>query len=341
MPKGIDGKSVTLVAPRPEEGECDGPAAPLTPASAGFGERFLRHPDLFPARQSGECWGKERVVVRFAGSDYVCDGLSAIQADAVRERFGALCSASAHARLPAVRLRIFRAAATDFRDDDRIWEFDFELDYAPDTVRFAGFHFMGRLDGTNDLRAALWTPEDGRLVSHAIFENVLRVTAAYHLLEEGGVLLHSAAVVDDAGAHVFFGPSGAGKSTISRLGIATGRAVLSDDMNALRATNDGVVVERLPFAGDIGQTEAATEGSYPARSLCRLEKGEPPALRPMRAAPAVAALLECAPFVNRNPYRYDELVARLGTLHARLPVRMLTFAPDARVWELLRDRDAR
>jgi len=46
-----------------------------------------------------------------------------------------------------------------------------------------GFHFVGRLDWQPQLRAALWTSEESRLVSHSIFENVLRVVVAYHALE--------------------------------------------------------------------------------------------------------------------------------------------------------------
>jgi len=300
-----------------------------------FGEPFLAVPDLFPARQSGEPWGKERVVIRFAGNAYVADGLSTTQAAAIRTRFGKLCASSAIPQQPAIEIRIFRAAAEDFVDDGRGWEFDFDLDYAPAAVSFAGFHFMGRLDWTPRLQAALWTSEDSRLASYSIFENVLRVVVAYHLLEQGGLLLHSAAVADEAGAHVFFGPSGAGKSTIARLGAGTGRAVLSDDMNALRVTTEGVVVEKLPFAGDFGQSPETIEGSLPVRSLCRLEKGDTPAIRVLEPAAAVAALLECAPFVNRNPYRCDDLVCKLEALHARLPVRVLTYAPDNRFWDLL------
>lgn len=312
-----------------------GTEAGATAPRAEFGARFVSHPDLFPARQSGERWGDEEVVVGFAGTDYVCEGLTATQAAAVRARFGALCAASPTAAGPAVRIRVFRAATADFVAHEREWEFDFELDYAPCAVRFAGFRFMGRLDTTPALSAALWTPEDGRLVSHAIFENMLRVVVAYRLLDQGGVLLHSAAVADGAGACVFFGPSGAGKSTISRLALAAGRSVLSDDMNALRVDGDGVAVEKLPFAGDLGQSEHATAGTFAARALFRLEQAEASALRRMRPAQAVAALLECAPFVNRNPYRYDALVATLQALDARLPVHTLAFAPDARVWTLL------
>ncbi len=300
-----------------------------------FGASFLRHPDLFPARHSGEPWGDERVAIHFAGNVYVWDGLSATQAAAVRERFGPPCPPPAETPAAALEIRVFRASVEDFVDDGRIWAFDFDLDYAPDAIRFAGFRFLGRLDWTPRLRAALWTPEDSRLVSHAILENFLRAVVGYHLLEQGGVLLHSAAVADASGAYLFFGPSGAGKSTISRLNHAAGRMVLSDDMNALRLTPEGVVVERLPFAGDFGQKGGGAVGSYPARALCRLHKGPEPVLRPLSPAAAVAALLGCAPFVNQNPYWQDKLIERLQALNARLPVRALTFALDDRFWDLL------
>lgn len=300
-----------------------------------FGERFLEEPDLFPARQSGEAWGSARVVIHFAGNDYVCDGLSAAQAEGVRAKFGSLCKAASDVSERSVTIRIFRGALEDFVVDEREWEFDFDLDYSPTAVTFAGFHFMGRLDMGPPLCAALWTPEDERLVSHAIFENVLRVVVAYDVLEQGGVLLHSAAVVGDTGGHVFFGPSGAGKSTISRLSLNAGCAVLSDDMNALRITAGSVVVEKLPFAGDLGQTMETDAGVHTVRTLCRLERGGTAALRPVGAAPAVALLLECAPFVNRNPYKYDQLIEQLEALNSRIPVRVLTFAIDSRFLPLL------
>ena len=300
-----------------------------------FGESFLSNPDLFPARQTGETWGDEQVVIQFAGNDYICAGMSATQAAAVRERFGPMCAAAPQSPRPSVVLTAFRAADADFVSDERVWEFDFDLDYAPDAVSFAGFHFMGRLDWLPRLQAALWSPEDERLVSHAIFENVLRVVAAYHLLEQGGLLLHSAAVADATGADIFFGPSGAGKSTISRLGHDAGRRVLSDDMNALRATPTGVVVEKLPFAGDFGQTTESAGVDFQVRGLYHLQQGPRHEVAPMSRARAVAALLGCAPFVNRNPFRYDELVRKLQDLNARLPVRVLTFSPEPSLWGLL------
>ena len=104
-------------------------------------------------------------------------------------------------------LRFYRVAAADFIGREDQWQYDFDLYYAPTAVTLAGFHFMARLDWLPTLQAAVWTSEDRLMVANAIFENVLRVIAAYRLLDAGGVLLHSAALADDRGAHVFFGAS--------------------------------------------------------------------------------------------------------------------------------------
>jgi len=307
--------------------------APMT-----FGESYLAVPDLFPARQSGEPWGPERIVLHFAGNAYVCEGLSPNQASGLRAKFGSLARDTLDGPRPAVVVRIFRVASSDFVVDEREWEFEFDLDYARDALGVAGFHMMARLDFVPRLSAALWTSEDDLLVERSIFENLLRIVVAYHMLEQGGVLLHSAAVADERGARVFFGPSGAGKSTIARLGIASRRSVLSDDMNALRLERGALVVEKLPFSGDFGGSADAVQGFFPVRGLYRLEKGAAYATRTLRPASAIAALLECAPFVNRNPFRYEELMRNLEDLHERAPVQVLTFAPNESAWEGLEAR---
>ena len=301
-----------------------------------FGERFLHYPDLFPARPSGEPWGEEQIVIQFAGHVYRVMGLSEVQAQGLRRRFGELCLSSDET-LPstAVKIQVFRAVFEDFDDQGLVWLFDFELDYAQDALRVAGFHMMGRLDWMPELQGTLWTPEEERLVSHAIFENFFRMVVAYHLFDQDGILLHSAAVVNQGRAYMFFGPSGAGKSTISRLSAAQGYAVLSDDMNALRTTHEGVMVEKLPFAGDFGHSGDGAEGAYPLKTLCRLQKGLDPILEPLRPAAAVADLMGCAPFINRNPYYRERLLDSLQALQSCLSVSKLTFALDHRFWALL------
>jgi hypothetical protein len=303
-----------------------------------FGDTFLANADLFPARQTGEPWGSDHVAIRFAGSRYVFAGLSATQARSIRSRFAALCDDGGGADEPTVNVQIFRTANDHFADSARTWAFDFDLDYADDAVRCAGFHFMGRLDWKPQLHAAVWTSEDARFVTHAIFENMLRLIAAYDLLAQGGVLLHSAAVGSASGAHVFFGPSGSGKSTISRLGLATGRVVLSDDLNALRVVDDGVFVESVPFTGDLAQSVGTAHSSYRALSLCRVERGRSVDIRPLRPALAIAALIGCSPFVNRDPYRAEKLFDNLQRVNARLPVQALASDAGRQVWDALQQR---
>jgi hypothetical protein len=303
-----------------------------------FGDRFLENPALFPARHSGEPWGDHTVVINFAGGPYAFTQLSAVQAATARDRFGDLCRWPVEQ--PAVTARVFRAPAEDFRAITEIpWEYTFDMDYAPAWVRLAGLKFMARLDWAPELRVALWTPEDATLVSHGAFENLFRVVVAYRLLEQGGVLLHSAGVARAGEAYLFCGRSGAGKSTLSRLSLAAGHTVLSDDINALCPTDVGVMVEKLPFAGDLGQT-AAPNGSYPVRAICRLEKGSEHVLQRLSPAQAVAALLACSPFVNQNPYRRDALLRALTTLLGTIPAYTLKFALNAQFWDVLNNRCA-
>ena len=305
-----------------------------------FGTEFLAQPDLFPARPSGEPWGDETVIVVIAGCAYACTGMSAIQAERVRVRFAGLCTDSPDPSRPSVTSRLFRAAIEDFVDDFGRRRFEFDLDYRADSVRIAGYRVMGRIDWRPGLEASLWTSEDDGIVASSIFENFLRMVVAYHLLEIGGLLLHSSAVVDARGAHVFFGRSGAGKTTISRLGLAAGHRVLSDDMNALRVTDEAVLVTKLPFAGELGLMDPTNAESQPVRTLNALEKGDPPSARMLPPAAAVAALIGCASFLNRDPHRYEQLIDTLQRLHRRIPVQRLTFARDERVWALLDTQEA-
>ena len=300
-----------------------------------FGERFLAHPDLVPARQYGEPWGAERIALRIAGNDFICAGLSLAQVNAIRARFGTLCDLAPIPQRTAVTLQVFRIAAEEFFDGDRTWSYEFDLDYAPAAVRVAGHHVVALLEWKSRLHAALWTCDDLKLVSHGILENVLRPLVAYHLLEDGGLLLHSGAVASNGFADVFFGHSGAGKSTLSRLGHESGRRVLSDDLNALRFVDGELMAVKLPFAGDFGSRIDSTFDEVAVRGLYRIEKGPEPARRPLKPALAVAALLGCAPYVNANPHRQNQLLARLEEICAHRPVEVLTFAPNAAIWQFL------
>ncbi len=301
-----------------------------------FGERYVTLPDLFPARHAGEPWGAEELALDLAGGPYRWRQLAAGQAAALADRFADL-------RLPrqvhpaGVAIQVFRAAPSDFREIELAgWHHDFDLDYAPSGVRVAGRCFMARLDFEPRLRAAVWTSLEDGVRWCELAENLLRLLVAYQLLAGGGVVLHSAGVVDGAGAWVFFGHSGAGKTTISRLSRDLGRRILSDDLNALSREGSRVMVSRVPFAGDLGPSGGGAE-AHPLRALCRLEQASVNAVRPLPAGEAVAALLACAPFVNHDPHRVDRLTDALAGLVASAPTRTLAFSLDADFWPALED----
>ncbi len=299
-----------------------------------FAAAFLREPDLFPARRSGERWGGESVTIDFAAGPYRFEGLSPQQAATVRERFRDRITAAGEDR-SATTTPVFRAAATDFVEiDPRGWEWTLDLDHQPDAVRMAGRGFVARLDWRPELAGALWTAVEGPLFQE-LFENYFRILAAYRLAERGGALLHSAGIVDDGEAFVFFGRSGAGKSTISRLALGAGRLVLSDDLNAVCSADRRAVVEKVPFAGDLGRTSTPSE-SYPLRALLALEKGAESDLRPVSSGRTLAALLASAPYLNRDPHRLELLTANLERLIGDVETGVLTFDLGGSFWHLLR-----
>ncbi len=299
-----------------------------------FGEKFLQYPDLFPNRHSGEAWGEHALAIDFVGGPYLFRGLSEAQVDACQERFGELCRSPQEVPPASVEVRVFQVASREFRAFDMNgWTYTFDRDYTPDGVRLAGFDFVGRLDWMPELSCALWSSEAGGAPFQCLFENFFRVVVAYRLLELGGALLHSACVVSKGEAYLFLGQSGAGKSTISRLGLESGRRVLSDDMNALCPRDGHTWAEKLPFAGDLGRTPTP-RSAYPLRSLNRLRQGVDN-LRPLPTAQAIATLIACAPFVNSDPHRLDRLVANLQDLVGSLPAQELTFSLNGPFWDLL------
>lgn len=301
-----------------------------------FGGQFLRYPDLFPGRRSGEPWGDRGLALDVPGGPYLFRGLSAAQEEAARHRFGGLCREIAGEGVPSA---VFRAPASDFLEiDTRGWEYSLEMDHALNSVRLAGLRLMARLDWTPPLAGGLWTPEAAGEEFSSVFENYLRVLTAYRLVEQGGAVLHSAGVTDGQAAFLLLGPSGAGKTTTSRLCLEAGATVLSDDLNAVRISpspGEGPSAVKLPFTGDLGERSGGPE-SVPLRALLKLVQGPEDRLRPLSAAAALAALIAAAPFVNRDPWRREALLGILEALARAVPAYELTFTLEGDVWGILK-----
>lgn len=297
-----------------------------------FGDSYLEHPDLFPARLAGEPWGKDALELDFAGGPYRFRGLSARQEEELRERFGPLCQNGASTP-GALETTLFRLADSELKRPD-LTGTDYTFDRRPSDsgVSLAGWDFLARIE-REPLRGGLWTPEEGGGAFQCLLENYFRVFVAYRLLDLGGVLLHSSAAVSGGKAHLFLGPSGAGKTTAARKSRDRGLEVLSDDINALCPDGDSVVVEKLPFAGEMAQLPTPRQ-SWPLGSLHRLKKGGHDR-QPLRPAQTLALLLGCAPFVNADPWRSEKLVENLEKLVHAFPAYELRTERDDDFWPLI------
>lgn len=287
---------------------------------------FVRYPELFPARLSGERWGENSITIDFAGGPYRFDGLSMSQLAAIQPAFGSLLVATESAN---VTVSIFRAAGSDFLPpvfDRGIYELAFT--YASSTIAVSGPSFMGRVELTDGMRAAVWTSAESESAFPIVFENFFRLIVAYRLLLEGGLLLHSAGVVADGQASILFGPSGAGKSTAARLSLEAGYTILSDDLNAVARVGDSFEVAQVPFAGDLGRVVRTCE-RVPLRNVFRLQQGSSHRKESLAAGQGVAMLVAAAPFVNMDPYRADTLLDVALDLVDRRPIETLHFKKDA------------
>ena len=87
-----------------------------------------------------------------------------------------------------------------------------------------------------------WTPNN---FLNPILETVLQLKLA----REGGVILHSSAVLTGEEALLFCGPSGAGKSTIADFFLDRGYTVLNDERVIIRKTNDNFTAFGTPWTG--------------------------------------------------------------------------------------------
>lgn len=184
-----------------------------------------------------------------------------------------------------------------------------------------------------------WNPRTQRgfarmVASPYSLDSVIRILHTLVLAEQGGMLMHASSVLRDGRAFVFTGVSGAGKTTISRLTPPDGH-ILTDEMSFIRPLENGYAAFGTPFSGELGRPGENLSGSLAGIFL--LAKGPENRIDTLSPSAAVRALLGNILYFAKD----DALTARVFdnaiALASRVPVRRLTFFPDARVWEFLDD----
>jgi hypothetical protein len=186
---------------------------------------------------------------------------------------------------------------------------------------------------------ARWDPRSGRgLVRQNAnpysLDSVLRILHSLILAERGGFLLHAASAICDGRAYLFSGVSGAGKTTMTRL-APRNVTLLTDEVSYLRPGVDGYSAFGTPFAGELARPGENCSAAVAA--LFFLEQGPENVIEELPAGEAVRRLMRNILFFAEDPGLVERLLATACDFVDKVPIRRLTFYPDGRVWEDVRN----
>jgi hypothetical protein len=185
---------------------------------------------------------------------------------------------------------------------------------------------------------ARWDPRSGRgsvrqNANPYSLDSVLRILHSLILAQRGGFLLHAASAICDGRAYLFSGVSGAGKTTMTRL-APPDVTLLTDEISYLRPSPDGYSAFGTPFAGELARS--GENCAAPVSALFFLEQGPENRIDELSSAEAVRRLMRNILFFAEDQGLVEKLLATACEFVARVPIRRLTFYPDARVWDEVR-----
>lgn len=220
--------------------------------------------------------------------------------------------------------------------------FDFDIELAPPGTRSgdedvrvtcaSGTWLMQR----GDFRAE-WNPETARgriqqTINPYSLDCVLRIVHTLLLARQGGFLLHASSAIRNGRAFLFSGVSGAGKTTIARL-APPDASLLTDEISYVIREDDRYFARGTPFYGELARVGENLRA--PVEALYLLAKGPANKIEPIEGADAVRGLLGNILFFARDAEFVKPVFDTAFDFVSRVPVRRLTFVPDASVWELI------
>jgi hypothetical protein len=163
---------------------------------------------------------------------------------------------------------------------------------------------------------------------------VLRIVHSLILAERGGFLLHASSAICDGRAYIFSGVSGAGKTTMTRL-APPDVTLLTDEISYVRPGPEGYSAFGTPFAGELAKP--GENCSAPLAGLFFLAQGPENRFAEMPPEEAVRRLMRNILFFAEDRVLVEKLFATAFDFVARVPIRLLTFYPDGKVWDDIRN----
>ncbi len=174
------------------------------------------------------------------------------------------------------------------------------------------------------------------MTPHGRIENFLRLFYAWNCLHHGAILFHSAGMIKDGKAFLFFGPSGSGKTTIARLSLDY--TVLSDDLVIIKRENSTYIAYGVPFRGAMPEAPR-TNAKAVLHGLFRLKKDTQHFTKRLSHPQAVAELVSCVPFVMEDPIMSQKVMDICAELATSVPVKELHFRRDKGFWRMIDETD--
>jgi hypothetical protein len=186
---------------------------------------------------------------------------------------------------------------------------------------------------------ARWDPPTGQghvrqSANPYALDSVLRILYSLVLAARGGFLLHAASAICDGNAYLFSGVSGAGKTTLTRL-APHDATLLTDEISYIRPGADGYSAFGTPFSGELAR--AGENCKAPLAALFFLEKGPENRVDELSPAEGVRRLMRNILFFAEDRELVEQLLVTACDFVKRVPVRRLTFYPDTRVWDQIRN----
>jgi hypothetical protein len=239
-------------------------------------------------------------------------------------------------------IRLIQERYAGYMSSSNDASFDFDIELAP----------PGTESGDEDLRVtwnsghwlmergdfrAEWNPSTARgrieqTVNPYSLDSVLRIVHTLLLARKGGFLVHASSAIRNGRAFLFSGVSGAGKTTMARL-APPDAALLTDEISYVTRQDGGYFAVGTPFFGELARVGENLRA--PIECVYLLAKGPENKIEPITGANAVRGLLGNILFFARDPEFVKLVFDAAIDFVSRVPVRRLTFVPDARVWELI------
>ena len=194
---------------------------------------------------------------------------------------------------------------------------------------------------------AQWDPRSGRgrirqAANPYSLDSIIRIVHSLVLAERGEFLVHAASAIRNGCAFLFAGVSGAGKTTISRLAPADA-ILLTDEISYVRkaegasgassAATPHYDAHGTPFAGELARV--GEHCSAPLRALYLLQQGPENRVGEVPRAAAIQALLRNILFFAHDAELVQRVFEGACEFVDSVPVRTLTFRPEAAVWDLI------